>query len=245
MNICIIKRGNQRYMLRSIITGGMNFQQIAAAVFSLAIMILFCLPLHEFAHGFAAKMLGDDTAERAGRLTLNPLSHIDWFGVLAMAICGIGWAKPVPVDLTRCRKTSMRTANFIVSVAGPLSNLLMAIVFMVIYKLIVVGYIKSASASGDISNVGNVLSVVNAFQQIATINVLLAVFNMLPIPPFDGYHALSSFLPAKWVYWVETNSQRIRLVVSLVLISGILSLPIGMLQIAVFNLLDLATRFIA
>lgn len=231
-------------MLRSIIFGGMDFQQIVASVFAMAVMILFCLPLHECAHGFAAKMLGDDTAERAGRLTLNPLSHIDWFGVLAMALCGIGWAKPVPVDLVRCRKTSIRTANFIVAVAGPLTNLLMAIVFMVIYKLIMVVYIKSISESGDMSSAGTVLSVANALGQIASINVMLAVFNMLPIPPFDGYRALSSFLPAKWVYWVETNSRRVSLVVSLVLISGLLSFPIRWLQSVVFNLLDLATRFI-
>lgn len=245
-------------MLRSIFTGGLSFQQIVASVFSLVVMILFCLPLHECAHGFAAKKLGDDTAERAGRLTLNPISHIDWFGVLAMALCGIGWAKPVPVDLTRCRKTSIRTANFIVAVAGPLSNLLLAIVFMVVYKLLLVimgvPYDQAVTSGIMFDNPillnGYVIDqvagyIVIALGQIASINVLLAVFNMLPIPPFDGYRALSSFLPAKWVYWVETHSHRIHLVVSLVLISGILSMPIQILDSLVFRLLDLATGFIA
>lgn len=86
-------------MLRSLFTGGMTFQQIVASLFSVAIVILLCLPLHECAHGFAAKLLGDDTAEREGRLTLNPFAHIDWFGAIAMVVCGIGWAKPVPVNL--------------------------------------------------------------------------------------------------------------------------------------------------
>lgn len=231
-------------MLRSIFTGSMTFQEIIMSLFSIAVIILLCLPLHECAHGLAAKLLGDDTAEREGRLTLNPFSHIDLFGAIAMALCGIGWAKPVPVNLSRCRKTSIRTANVIVSLAGPLANLLMALVFMIAYKLITVGYIKSASVSGDVSNVDTVASIVSALGQIAAINVMLAVFNMLPIPPFDGYHVLSSFLPAKWVYAIESRAQIINMVMMILLISGVLSLPIRWLQGEVFNLLDLATRFI-
>lgn len=231
-------------MLRSIFRGGMSFQEIVASLFSVAIVILLCLPLHECAHGLAAKALGDDTAEREGRLTLNPFSHIDWFGAIAMAVCGIGWAKPVPVNLSRCRKTSQRTANVIVSLAGPLANLLMALVFMIIYKLIVVGYVKSVQTSGDLSGLETVTSVIGALSQVAAINVMLAVFNLLPIPPFDGYNVISSFLPTKWVYAIESRAQIINMVMMILLISGILSYPIGLLNNAVFNLLDLVTNFI-
>lgn len=227
-------------MLRSIFSGSLSFQEVIIQLFSSAIVILLCLPVHECAHGFAAKLLGDDTAERQGRLTLNPFSHIDWFGAIAMAICGIGWAKPVPVDLRNCRKVSQRAANVIVSIAGPLANVLMALIFMVI-----VGFVKSAMASGNLNGLEAVSTIVSVLAYVAQINALLAVFNLLPIPPFDGYHVLTSFLPSRWVYAIESRAHIINMVMMLLLISGMLSTPIGWLGKMMYNLLNLITSFIA
>lgn len=231
-------------MLRSIFTGGLSFESVIIQLFSAMIVIFLCLPVHECAHGFAAKLLGDDTAEREGRLTINPFSHIDLFGAVAMALCGIGWAKPVPVNLSRCRKVSQRAANVIVSIAGPLANILMALIFIIAYKLISVGYMNSVMSSGNLSGFQTVSTIVGVFAYVARINALLAVFNLLPIPPFDGYRVLMSFLPARWVYAIESRAQIINMVMMILLISGILSIPIGWLSDAMYNLLDLMTRFI-
>lgn len=231
-------------MLRSIFTGGMSFQEIVASLFSLAIVIFLCTPVHECAHAFAAKKLGDSTAEIKGRLTLNPFAHIDPLGTIAMVFCGFGWAKPVPVNLVKCRKTSMRTASVIVSLAGPVSNILMALLFMIIYKIVYVSYINSVINSGGVGDFTMLLTVIGILQQIAVINISLAVFNLLPIPPLDGYHIVEGFLPSKWTNAIERHARTIRFVFVLVLISGLFDTPLYYLRLGMYNLLNLITGFI-
>ncbi len=219
------------------------------SVFAVLAFIFICIPVHECAHAFAAKALGDDTAERQGRLTLNPFAHIDMLGTILMFVCSIGWAKPTPVDLRRCTKVKMRTANAIVSAAGPLSNLIMSFLFMVIYKLLIfigvqngeivilhgVIYIVGESILGQIAQVVSFISQLNAF---------LAVFNLIPIPPFDGYHILASFLPAKALYFVERNAQIINLILLILLVSGYASIPISWLSNKIIEFFGFATSFI-
>lgn len=208
---------------------------VIISFFSVFVIIFLCFPIHECAHALVAKILGDDTAERQGRVTLNPLAHIDPMGAICMCICCIGWAKPTPVDLRNCRKTSMRTANILVSLAGPLSNIILALIVMIIFKIMIVaGALAGESAT----------YIALGLNQIIQINIFLGIFNLIPIPPFDGYHILASFLPAKSVYFMEKNGQIINFIVFVLLISDVLDRPLMFLETGVYNFLDLITRFI-
>lgn len=208
---------------------------VIISFFSVFVIIFLCFPIHECAHALVAKILGDDTAERQGRVTLNPLAHIDPMGAICMCICCIGWAKPTPVDLRNCRKTSMRTANVLVSLAGPLSNIILALIVMIIFKIMIVaGALAGESAT----------YIALGLNQIIQINIFLGIFNLIPIPPFDGYHILASFLPAKSVYFMEKNGQIIHFIVFVLLISDVLDRPLIFLETGVYNFLDLITRFI-
>lgn len=144
-------------------------------------ILLLALPLHEFAHAATAVALGDDTPRLMGRLTLNPLAHLDPVGSLLILISGFGWAKPVmwnPRNIT----VSRRWGAILVAVAGPLTNLALAIVAFAI-----LGWAGAAVASSPV--------LVRFLYGFATINVALAVFNLIPIPPLDGSHVLFSLLP--------------------------------------------------
>ena len=215
-------------------TGHGSLQTVIISVFGVLAFLFICIPVHECAHALAAKNLGDDTAESKGRLTLNPFAHIDLTGMIMMFVCSIGWAKPTPVDLRRCKKVNMRAANVIVSAAGPLSNIIMAFLFMVIFKLIVrfgIGVIW-----------GQIAAIVF---YIAQLNAFLAVFNLIPIPPFDGYHILASFLPAKALVFIERNAQIINIVLLILLVSGYVSIPINFLSNKILEFFNFATGFIA
>lgn len=215
--------------------GKAELTTVIVEFFSVFVIIFLCFPIHECAHALVAKLLGDDTAERQGRVTLNPLAHIDPMGALCMCICCIGWAKPTPVELRNCRKTSMRTANVLVSLAGPVSNILLALIVMIIYKVLIVSGATSSETLGYI---------MFGLWRIISINIFLAIFNLIPIPPFDGYHVLASFLPGKALYFMEKNGQIIHFVVFVLLISNVLDVPLMVCSNGVLWFLDLITRFI-
>ena len=181
-----------------------------------------------------AHLLGDDTASEQGRLTLNPLVHIDPMGALCMCLCNIGWAKPTPVDIRRCRKVSVRTADILVSVAGPVSNIILALILMIISKVLLVTIAPSTT----------LIYVVMALQMTANINAFLAVFNLLPIPPFDGYALIQGVLPRKAAIWVEQHAQIINFIVLILMIAGALSGPLNFLSDKIMWVLDKATSFI-
>lgn len=156
--------------------------QIAVTV----VVILFALTVHEFSHALAADALGDDTARKMGRLTLNPLAHLDIAGTLLMFIAGFGWAKPVPVNLYNLKKP--RTGMIFIAAAGPLSNLLTA--------LAAGGAIRVFFGSGSEflpSHTG--VFVGNLLFLLVVYSVALAVFNLIPIPPLDGSRILYGILP--------------------------------------------------
>lgn len=209
------------FTLMDYLTGSdVTIVDVAIAFFSVLVIIFVVFPIHECAHAIVANKLGDDTAERQGRVTLNPFVHIDPMGALMMCLCNIGWAKPTPVDLRRCHKVKIRTANVLVSIAGPLANLILSFLFFVI----------SYTLSYTIGDSSTVSIIVMALNYAATVNIYLAVLNLLPIPGFDGFQALTSFLPPKAVYWVESRGQIIHWVVMILLITGILSIPISIIS---------------
>lgn len=169
-----------------------------AQVFIGFIVLLFSLTVHETAHAWTADRLGDPTARLLGRVTLNPVVHVDPIGTVLFPLLGmvsglpvIGWAKPVPVNVRRLRHD--RRDYVLVAAAGPASNLLIAIAASLVLALVPAG--SMAVAAGTIAEPLLVLVV-----RLLVINVYLAVFNMLPIPPLDGGNVLSGLLPRELAY---------------------------------------------
>jgi Zn-dependent protease len=157
-------------------------------------IVLFALPFHEFAHAFTAVKLGDPTPKMEGRYTLNPFVHIDPFGALLIFLVGFGWARPVrwnPRNIT----VDVRLGSILVAVAGPLSNLLLALLSLLAIRLFFDPRGMFAGALGGPESTVAVWGV-NLLYFFADINVLLFVFNLLPIPPLDGSHVLFALLPS-------------------------------------------------
>ena len=165
----------------------------------LFVLILFALILsltfHEYGHGIVAKYFGDRTAELQGRLTLNPIAHIDPMGLLMVVLIGFGYAKPVPTDPRNYRS---RWAELFVAAAGPMMNLLLAFVTINIYSLGL--HLGWPLFQGMAAN--------NFFVFLASINLLLMVFNLIPIGPLDGHYILPYFLPAKMAHLYRYYNQR-------------------------------------
>lgn len=217
-------------MLRYLL-GGYDALTIMMSFFSILVVLLVATPVHECAHGWMAKLLGDDTAENSGGLTLNPIQHLDPLGTICMLLFGIGWGKPVPVNPSRCRKVKGKTAMALTALAGPVSNVLLALVFMIIYK--VVFY-----TCGTVNNISYFLA---ALIFIIDINLYLAVFNLIPIPPFDGSRIMLAFLPTKLYFSIMKYERVIMVAIMLLLWSGILSIPLQIISNWIFNGLDFIT----
>ena len=179
------------------------------------LLIIFCvLPVHECAHGWAAEKLGDNTARAQGRLTLNPMAHLDPFGALFLVLFGFGWAKPVPVNpfYFKNRKGGMA----LTALAGPLSNLLMALISAIIYNLCLV-FLPAAF----FATVGYRI-LYYFFSAMIVIKISLAVFNLIPIPPLDGSRIFSAVLPEKWIYTIARYERYIFLGLAVLLFTGAL-----------------------
>jgi Zn-dependent protease len=158
-------------------------------------VILFALTVHEFCHAWVADMLGDDTAKRQGRLTLNPIAHLDVFGTILMFLAGFGWAKPVPVNPLNFENP--RKGMLLVAIAGPISNLVMAIVAGMILKFGILD-VKGTVINPSVTGITPTLLVVVILT--LQFGVALAVFNMLPLPPLDGSRVVYGLLPERQAY---------------------------------------------
>ena len=191
---------------------------IAACLF----IVFLILPLHEFAHGWAARRCGDPTAENAGRLTLNPMASFDPIGCLCMILIGFGWAKPVPVNPRYFRHPRRDTA--LVALAGPVSNILAAAVGYFIYYLILAVSPYPAAVYAVMKYVILFLIYYISF------NVSLAVFNLLPVPPLDGSRIISAFLPPRAAYMYNCYQRQIYMVFLVLLWIGVLNRPIHYLS---------------
>ena len=156
-------------------------------------VILLSLTVHEYFHGWTANKLGDPTAKMRGRLTLNPIAHLDILGTILMFVVGFGWAKPVPIDPRNFKDPKKDT--ILVAIAGPLSNLVMALAAGLALR-----YMIPRMVSGEISSEG-VYPVIAIILVLTLIyGIALAVFNMIPIPPLDGSRVLYGLLPNRYAY---------------------------------------------
>lgn len=171
---------------------GVNIgSQILARIAIFLPAFLLAIAFHEFAHALVANWLGDDTAKKIGRLSLNPFKHLDFFGTFFLLIFGIGWARPVPFNPKNFKKP--RLYSVFVALAGPLANLIIA--YITLYFVV---YFPNNLFSPSVQ-----ISLLQILNAIVYINVMLGVFNLLPLPPLDGSHLLFAILPANWqkVYW--------------------------------------------
>ena len=212
--------------------------EIILTAFSLLVMLFVVFPVHECSHALAAKLLGDDTAERQGRITLNPFAHLDLMGTIGILAFGIGWAKPVPVNPARCRKVSQKAAMAITAAAGPMANFVSSLIFMIIMKVLIVSYSGSDSAPDAL------YYIIMALRIIIDIDLFNGVFNLLPVPPFDGSRVFFAFLPNKYYFAIMKYEQYIMIALLLLMWTGILSIPFSFLSSALYSLFDLITKFI-
>ncbi len=192
---------------------------------------LLCITFHELSHGLVAYRLGDPTAKRAGRLTLNPVKHIDWLGFLMMIVVHVGWAKPVPVNMSYFKHPKRDMA--LTALAGPVSNLILTFAALLIAN----GILHAAG-----STVGGAYAMV-FFLYIAVLSVGLAVFNLIPVSPLDGSKVLLALLPER-AYYTVMRYERIGMLIIVILTwTGVLNVPLSFLMEWVMKGLCFLSRF--
>lgn len=203
-----------------------NAQALLSAVFS-AVAALLCLTVHELSHGAVAYALGDPTAKEEGRLTLNPIKHIDPLGLLLMITAHVGWAKPVPVDMRRFKRPKRDMA--LTALAGPASNFLLAWVFLLLLNLVIHIYPQGAGLGHWLMYV--IFFLINA----AVLSIGLGVFNLFPIPPLDGSKILFSFLPDNLYYTILKYERYIMILMLALVWLGMLETPLSFLMTQVLR----------
>jgi Zn-dependent protease len=214
-------------MLLQLIRSGFSMQMVAGVLSS--VFVVFCtLPIHEFAHALIADKLGDPTARRNGRLTLNPFAHLDLWGCLMIVLVGFGYAKPVPVNMRNFKNPKAGMA--LVALAGPMSNLIMAILFLILR------WVFWVNGSSDFAVI-----LAYFFYYAAFINVSLAVFNLLPIPPLDGSRIATALIPNETYYKIMQYERYIMIGLFVLLLTGVLTRPLGALSGLVMDGLEKLT----
>lgn len=198
-----------------------------------ALVLLTCIPVHEAAHAYVSWKLGDPTAKNLGRMTLNPLVHLDPMGSVLMILTGFGWAKPVPIVARNF--TNIKKGMAISALAGPVANVLLALLLTNVYKLL---YVFVGVSSNAMATVLNILYIM------IQLNCGLAVFNLIPIPPLDGSRLVTALLPSRIYFKVMQYERYIMIGLFVLLFTGILNRPIGFLRSALLTALDAVTSFI-
>lgn len=204
---------------------GNNIYEIIIRI-CVSAFVVFCLvPIHEYAHGYVAFKLGDDTAKINGRLTLNPFAHINWIGALMILLVGFGFAEPVPVDIRKTKLKNKKLAMSLIAFAGPLSNLILAFLSTFIACLIY-SRLYSLPFSKEFSLF---------FDYTAVININLAVFNFIPVSPLDGSKILLAVLPNKTYFKFLKYERYFYWILLILLVTGILTKPLMNISNAVYK----------
>ena len=194
--------------------------------------ILLALTVHEVAHGWMAMKLGDPTARNLGRLTLNPLKHLDPVGTLCMIFFHFGWARPVPVNSRYFRKPRRDMA--LTALAGPLSNITMGLFGILLFQIFLTVF-SAHTAEGFLFNIQ--LSILTLLQYFYSLNISLAVFNLLPVPPLDGSRIFLTFLPPKYYFGIMQYERYIQFALMILLYLGLLNRPLRFLVNGLANAL--------
>lgn len=214
---------------------------MSSVIASKLISILFSLPcvliaitFHEYAHGYVAYRLGDPTARNAGRLTLNPLKHLDPIGALCMLLFHFGWAKPVPINSRYFKKPRRDMA--LVAIAGPLVNILLSLLGVLLFCILNAVFAPHGAALSTDSFAGNARWVLMSFiSYFFRLNASFAVFNLLPIPPLDGSRLISIFLPPRISWNIMKYERYIALGMLVLLYIGVFDRPLTFLVSSLLN----------
>ncbi len=197
--------------------GGKPLWWYFSLVVSYALILFVMLPVHEMAHAYTAVKLGDNTSRWHGRLSFNPLRHLDIIGTALLVLFGFGYAKPVPVNPRNFSRPKRDMA--LTALAGPVSNILLALISFFLIRVIL--------STGVAYGFG--WYVCYALFICATVNLNLAVFNLLPIPPLDGSRIFSAFLPSRWVYYMEQYRQYLTIALFFLIATDVLDKPLMLL----------------
>lgn len=207
-------------MLLDILGGNTSTYGLLQLVLAIPCIII-ALSFHEAAHGYAAYKMGDPTARNLGRLTLNPAKHLDLFGTLCMLIVGYGWAKPVPIQ-TRYFK-NQKKGMALTAIAGPLTNLILGVIGILLYRITIMLVLNSEIVSDTLTNSSKenlVLAILLLLNTFTIYNFSFAIFNMIPIPPFDGSRVLFAFLPDKYYFGIMKYERYIMIALLVFMTAG-------------------------